>query len=395
MVRDIRLMKQNNINAVRTSHYPDVPEWYDLCDRYGLYLIDEANIESHGIGYDPEKTLGNNPDWQSAHMARTTAMVERDKNHPSVIIWSLGNEAGDGANFTATSSWIRQRDPSRPVHYERAELGPNTDIYCPMYARIEDIVEYAETHHDRPLIMCEYSHAMGNSNGNLKDYWEAILSHDRLQGGFIWDWADQGLRQPVPGRPGETYFAYGGDLEPPGVYNDDNFLCNGLVSPDRVPHPGLAEVKKVYQYITSTPVNLDRGEVEIRNGYAFINLDRFEGFWELEGDGERIAAGRLPELNAAPSRSQVVVIPLPTVNPKPGVEYWLNLSFRLAHDTPWAERGHEVAWEQFELDLRAPAPSLDPSGMPPLVVDEGDGWTLVPVTDSLSASTWRRGPSAP
>ena len=176
MIRDILIMKQHNINAVRTSHYPDVPEWYDLCDLYGLYVIDEANIESHGIGYDPDKTLGNKPEWGKAHLDRTISMVERDKNHPSIIIWSLGNEAGDGVNFTATSWWIRERDPSRPVHYERAELGPNTDIYCPMYADPE-IVEYAENYDDRPLILCEYSHAMGNSNGNLKDYWDAIYSH--------------------------------------------------------------------------------------------------------------------------------------------------------------------------------------------------------------------------
>jgi len=217
-----------------------VPEWYDLTDRYGLYVIDEANIESHGIGYDPDKTLGNKPEWGEAHLDRTISMVERDKNHPSIIIWSLGNEAGDGVNFTATADWIRERDPSRPVHYERAELGPNTDIYCPMYERIPQIVEYAETYDDRPLILCEYSHAMGNSNGNLKDYWDAIYSHERLQGGFIWDWVDQGLRQPVPGRPDEFYFAFGGDFEPPGVYHDDNFLMNGLVSADRVPHPGSA-----------------------------------------------------------------------------------------------------------------------------------------------------------
>jgi beta-galactosidase len=384
MVRDILLMKRNNINAVRTSHYPDVPEWYDLCDRYGLYLIDEANIESHGMGYDPETTLGNNPDWNKAHMARTIAMVERDKNHPSVIIWSLGNEAGDGVNFTATSSWIRQRDPSRPVHYERAELGPNTDIFCPMYARIEEIVEYAETHDDRPLIMCEYSHAMGNSNGNLADYWEAIQGHERLQGGFIWDWVDQGLRQPVPGRPGEFYFAYGGDFEPPGVYHDDNFLCNGLVSADRVPHPGLAEVKKVYQYITVAPVDLARGTVEIRNGYDFIDLTRFDGFWEVRGDDELIASGRLPRLEIEPAGSRRIDIPLPAIVPNPGVEYWLDLSFRLAQDSPWAERGHEVAWEQFKLELEAARPQLAPGETPPLEVEEGGGVTVVSGADFVA-----------
>ena len=377
MVRDILLMKRHNINAVRTSHYPDVPEWYDLCDRFGLYVIDEANIESHGIGYDPDKTLGNKPEWGIAHLDRTVRMVERDKNHPSIVIWSLGNEAGDGVNFTTTSNWIRERDPSRPVHYERAELGPNTDIFCPMYARIEEIVEYAEKYDDRPLIMCEYSHAMGNSNGNLKDYWDAILSHERLQGGFIWDWVDQGLRKPVPGRPGEFFFAYGGDFEPPGVYHDDNFLCNGLVSPDRVPHPGLYEVKKVYQYITARPVDLARGQVEIANGYGFIGLDGIDGFWELKGDDEVLASGRLPALDIAPSESRVVTIPLPAVTPRPGVEYWLDLSFRLSADTLWADRGHEVAWEQFELDLQVESPRLDVAGMAPLTLQKSDGAAVV------------------
>ncbi len=399
MVRDIVLMKQHNINAVRTSHYPDVPEWYDLCDRFGLYLIDEANIESHGIGYDPDTTLGNKPEWGKAHMDRTVNMVERDKNHPSIIIWSLGNEAGDGVNFTATSSWIRQRDPSRPVHYERAELGPNTDIYCPMYARIPEIVEYAETHSDRPLIMCEYSHAMGNSNGNLADYWEAIHSHERLQGGFIWDWVDQGLRQPVPGQPGKFYFAFGGDFEPPGVYNDDNFLMNGLVSADRVPHPGLLELKKVYQYITVTPVDLVRGEVEISNGYAFIDLSRVQGFWEFKGDGEVLASGNLPALGLAPSESRTVNLPLPTVEARPGVEYWLDLSFRLAEAALWADKGHEVAWEQFQLDLEAEAPEMGVKTMTPLDVEQGgdritvsgDGFSVQFDTASGTVSSFTSG----
>jgi len=385
MVRDIRLMKQHNLNAVRTSHYPDVTEWYDLCDFYGLYVIDEANIESHGIGYDPDKTLGNKPEWEKAHLDRTISMVERDKNHPSIIIWSLGNEAGDGVNFTATSGWIRQRDPSRPVHYERAGLGPNTDIFCPMYARIDDIVEYAETHDDRPLILCEYSHAMGNSNGNIKDYWDAIHSHERLQGGFIWDWVDQGLRQPVPGRTDEFYFAFGGDLEPPGVYHDDNFLMNGLVSPDRVPHPGLLETKKVYQHVSITPINLDRGEVEISNGYAFTNLDAFDGFWTVTADDAVLADGRLARLDLEPAESRVITLPLPKISARPGVEYRLDLSLRLPDDTSWAERGHEVAWEQFQMDFGAPAPALDVATMSPLefvqndkqIGVSGDGFTVL------------------
>jgi beta-galactosidase len=377
MIRDIRIMKQHNLNAVRTSHYPNVPEWYDLCDRYGLYVIDEANIESHGIGYDPDKTLGNNPEWRDAHLDRTVSMVERDKNHPSIIIWSLGNEAGDGVNFTATSEWIRERDSSRPVHYERAELGPNTDIFCPMYARIPEIVGYANGDDDRPLILCEYSHAMGNSNGNLKDYWDAIESHEKLQGGFIWDWVDQGLRKPVPNRPGEFYFGYGGDFEPEGVYHDDNFLMNGLVSPDREPHPGLLEVKKVYQYIDVDPVDLSLGKVKITNKYGFLSLDGLDAVWFLKADGEVLLSDRLQALDLEPRQSQIVQIPLLPIESTPGVEYWLELSFRLADDEIWAEAGHEVAWEQFKLDLGAPEHTLEVTEAPPLEVEEAENLVTI------------------
>jgi beta-galactosidase len=197
MIRDLELMKQNNINTVRTCHYPDVPAWYDLCDRYGMYLIDEANIESHGMGYGKE-SLANFPEWLDAHLNRTIRMFERDKNHPSVIIWSLGNEAGDGPNFVATSQWLKQHDPTRPVHYERAGLAAHTDIYCPMYASPKHTAEYASKPQTRPLIQCEYAHAMGNSSGNLWLYWDLIYSRPHLQGGSIWDWVDQGLRKPVP-----------------------------------------------------------------------------------------------------------------------------------------------------------------------------------------------------
>ena len=363
MIEDILLMKRFNLNAVRTSHYPDTPEWYELTDEYGLYVIDEANIESHGIGYDWDKTLGNKPEWGAAHMDRTVSMVERDKNHPSIIIWSLGNEGGDGINFEATSAWIKQRDPSRPVHYERAGLRPHTDIFAPMYHRIPEILAYADNHDDRPLILCEYSHAMGNSNGNFADYWEAIYDHPRLQGGFVWDWVDQGLRQEVPGRPGETYFAYGGDLEPEGVYNDDNFLMNGLVSADRTPHPALWEVKKVYQYVHSELLDRETGRIGVRNRYDFVSLDFVEGSWELTGNGRRLGGGQLPPLTASPGEVQEITLPIAAVmadDPTPeseAVEYWLDLSFRLREDVPWANAGHQVASEQFLVGSRPAAPS--------------------------------------
>jgi len=370
MIRDIELMKQFNINAVRTSHYPNVTEWYDLTDEYGLYVIDEANIESHGIGYEPDKTLGNKPEWTKAHLDRTISMVERDKNHPSIIIWSLGNEGGDGVVFGATSWWIHDRDPSRPVHYERAEMKPHTDIYAPMYARIDDIVEYAENYSDRPLILCEYTHAMGNSNGNLVDYWDAIYHYRQLQGGFVWDWVDQGLLKEVPGRPGETFYGYGGDFEPEGVYHDDNFLMNGLVSADRTPHPGLYEVKKVYQYIRTTAVDLEAGRLEVENLYDFQSLDFVTAYWTLMADGDVLAEGTLPQLETAPTQSEIVTISLPAITPEPGVEYWLNLSFRLTDATPWAEAGHEVAWEQFKLPIAVPAPEADVAAMPELDLEE-------------------------
>ncbi|MHC4180115.1 MAG: glycoside hydrolase family 2 TIM barrel-domain containing protein, partial [Planctomycetota bacterium] len=216
MTRDIRLMKQLNINTVRTSHYPDDPRWYDLCDCYGLYVIDEANVESHGA-----QRLARDPQWRDAHLDRTIRMVERDKNHPSVILWSLGNEAGDGSNFAATSSWIRRRDPSRPVHYEQAGTGPNTDVVCPMYATIQRIVRYGESDPSRPMILCEYAHAMGNSVGNLQDYWDAIEKYPALQGGSICDWVDQRLWKDVPvgdkapaenPRGAKRFLAYGGDF---------------------------------------------------------------------------------------------------------------------------------------------------------------------------------------
>ena len=257
-MQDIRLMKQHNINAVRTSHYPQDPVWYDLCDKYGLYIIDEANIESHGMGYDSDKTLANNPEWLEAHMDRIKRMVERDKNHPCIIIWSLGNEAGNGYNMYQAYNWIKAKDQTRPVQYERAELEFNTDIFCPMYARMESMEKYALKYSDRPLIQCEYAHAMGNSLGNLQDYWNLIYKYDNLQGAFVWDWVDQGLIKYDD--KGNKYWAYGGDFGPKDVPSDENFCMNGLVNPDRTPHPTLFELKKVYQPVYFKDVDLATGK---------------------------------------------------------------------------------------------------------------------------------------
>ncbi len=369
MIKDIRLMKQHNINTVRTCHYPDDPEWYELCDYYGIYLIDEANIESHGMGYRPEVTLANRPEWKDAHLDRIRRMVERDKNHPSVIIWSMGNEAGDGTNFEAASEWIHRHDPSRPVHYERAQLRPHTDIYCPMYDRIEEIVAYAKTKPDRPLILCEYAHAMGNSCGNLQDYWDAIEQYDQLQGGSIWDWVDQGiLKKTSDGRP---YFGYGGDFgDSP---NDGDFCCNGLVLPDRTITPKTIEVKKVYQNIGFKPVDLATGRVEIKNKFFFTDLSGYEFLWSVAEDGTEIESGRMKPLTIGPGESRMVTIPFKAPKPEPEAEYWLRFSVRLAGETSWAPRGHEIAAEQFKLPFGAPPISVEKESLPPLKKSESTG----------------------
>lgn len=365
MERDIQVMKRFNINAVRCSHYPNHPAWYDLCDRYGLYVIDEANIESHGMGYD-DHTLAKDPDWAAAHLDRTVRMVERDKNHPSIIIWSLGNEAGDGPNFVATSKWIKDRDPSRPVHYEQAGQKAHTDIVCPMYPHPRELARYAASPQRRPYIMCEYQHAMGNSSGDFASYWDAIYSQPYLQGGFIWDWVDQALRQPQTSLPlprvlptrgrQPTFWAYGGDFGPPGTPSDDNFCCNGLVTPDREPHPGLFQVKHVYQSIQCRPVNLAGRRVEILNGYFFTHLkDLANGIWRLKADGTIIQQGTLPVLDLEPGARRELAIPVRAFSPVPGAEYHLELAFHLARDLPWARAGHEIAWHEFALPDHAPA----------------------------------------
>jgi beta-galactosidase len=348
MIKDVRLMKEHNINAVRTCHYPDDPEWYDLCDEYGLYVIDEANIESHGMGYRLDVTLANKPEWKKAHLDRIQRMVERDKNHPCVIVWSMGNEAGDGTNFEAASEWIHRRDPSRPVHYERAGLRSHTDIYCPMYARIPHLIRYAEQRRDRPLILCEYAHAMGNSVGNLKDYWDVIEKYDHLQGGFIWDWVDQGIRKTT--EDGREYWAYGGDFGE--EKSDRNFCMNGIVLPDRSITPKLLEVKKVYQYIQMEPVAMARGAIKITNKYDFIDLDRFVIHWEVLEDGKQLLADSIARPNIAPKGAKIFDFGLDKITPKPGSEYLLDVSVRTL--APWGllPDGYVVAREQFVLPHR-------------------------------------------
>lgn len=347
MIKDITLMKQHNINTVRTSHYPYDPRWYELCDEYGLYVIDEANLETHGIGYKWENTLANKPEWLQAHLERNQRMLERDKNHPSVIIWSFGNEAGDGTNFQAVYDWMKMRDPSRPLHYEQARQKSHTDIVCPMYARIENLLDYAKEKRNRPYILCEYQHAMGNSLGNLQDYWDVIESHAQLQGASFWDWVDQGFRKK--NTEGKEFWAYGGDFGE--KMTDRNFLINGLVKPDRAITPKTLEAKKVLQNISVKPADLMKGDVEIVNKYFFTDLNEFEMIWQLMEDGTVIQEGKNVDVSVAPRTSRKITLPINIPHAKSGYEYWLKFGFRLKEDKSWAMKGYEVASEQLKMPI--------------------------------------------
>jgi len=362
ILKDIRMMKSNNINAVRTSHYPQQELWYEMCDKYGLFLVDETDIESHGIGYNKDVTLADKPEWAAAHLDRAQRMVERDKNHPSVIIWSLGNEAGDGNNFLKNYKWIKSRDLTRPVQYERAEKETNaperhTDIMCPMYARIGEIESYAkDTKNDRPLILCEYAHAMGNSTGNLQDYWDVIEKYPKLQGGFIWDWVDQGLLKT--NENGEKYWTYGGDYGEAGIPSDGNFCLNGLVWPDRTPHPGLYEVNKVYQYVGFEPVDLNNGMVRIKNKYDFTNLSEFNFEWEVVSDGIVKQSGKIPIPDMKPKAGLLVQIPVEKIVPAPGAEYFLNIRVSRSDEWNYVPEDHVYASAQFKLPVEGkPVPA--------------------------------------
>lgn len=368
MLKDILTMKAHNLNAVRTSHYPQPELWYELCNKYGLYVIGEANIESHGMGYG-EESLAKDPDWKEAHLYRTRNMFERDKNQPSIIIWSLGNEAGNGVNFYATYDYLKSADQTRPVQYERAILEYNTDIFCPMYMRIEGMEKYAQSNPERPLIQCEYAHAMGNSVGNLQDYWDVIEKYDVLQGGFIWDWVDQGLL--TTNEDGEEFWAYGGDFGPDTVPSDGNFCLNGLVNPDRGVKPHLLEVKKVYQYIGFEPADLKNGVINIKNKYAFRNLSDFSFTWEITGDGNVVKSGTLDEIEALPGEVVPANIDV-SLNAEPGVEYFLNLKAMLKNRDGLLEAGTELAAEQFKLPVFVPAGKVNRANFPAIAVDEND-----------------------
>lgn len=346
MEEDIRLMKQFNINAVRSSHYPNDPYWYELTDKYGMYVIDEANIESHPLAINEATQLGNEASWIPAHIDRTKRMFERDKNHPSIIIWSLGNEAGEGKVFETTYKWLKERDNSRPVQYEPAGTDYYTDIFAPMYPSIEELEKYAQSKPTRPSIMIEYAHAMGNSVGNLKDYWQLIEKYPSLQGGFIWDWVDQSLI--YRNEHGKEYFAYGKDFHP-SLPTDGNFLNNGLVNPLRIPHPHAYEVKKVYQNVKVKALSVDKGQFELFNGFFFTDLSEFNLLWKIEQNG-KLFFTQEQALPSIPSQtSKKITLQLPD-NLDYNKESFITLSVVLKEQTPLFPLKHEIAFEQFKLN---------------------------------------------
>ncbi|MDY1036752.1 beta-galactosidase [Lelliottia sp. CFBP8978] len=404
MRRDIELMKQHNFNAVRCSHYPNHPLWYTLCDRYGLYVVDEANIETHGMV--PMSRLADDPRWLPAMSERVTRMVLRDRNHPSIIIWSLGNESGHGANHDALYRWVKSTDPTRPVQYEGG--GANsvaTDIVCPMYARVDQDQPFPAVpkwsikkwigmpDETRPLILCEYAHAMGNSFGGFAKYWQAFRQYPRLQGGFVWDWVDQALTKRDEN--GQPFWAYGGDFgDKP---NDRQFCLNGLVFPDRTPHPALFEAQRAQQFFTFTLVSTSPLVVEVHSDYLFRQSDNERLRWSVARDGEQLASGEVA-LSVAPQGTQRIEISLPELVAAAG-ELWLNVDVFQVAATAWSQADHRCAWDQWPLP--APlclAPAAVGSGKPELTVTEdalevshqGQRWHFDRISGNLT-QWWHQG----
>ena len=379
MARDVTVMKRHNVNAVRTSHYPNDPRFYALCDRYGLYVIDEADLETHGCR--PVELLSADPAWEAAYIDRAQRMVERDKNHPCVVMWSLGNESGYGVNHDAMARWIRKADPTRLIHYEglaRAQRQHKAkdvplelyDIESEMYTSVERLDEKGRAADDpRPFLMCEYAHAMGQGPGNLKEYWQTIRKHPRLAGGCIWEWADHAIRMRTEG--GAEWFAYGGDFgDQP---NDGNFCCDGLCFPDRVPHTGLVEYKTIIQPVHVEPIDLASGSLRIVNRRDFAPLDDLEGAWTLRVDDRVVGQGALPELTVAAGEAMEAAVPVELPALPPGALVWLDLSFTQKADTLWAERGYEVAFAQFQVPAAAPAaPAVRVADMPQVCVEDDE-----------------------
>jgi beta-galactosidase len=374
MRKDFELMKRHNLNSVRLSHYPQSRMFYELCDELGLYVYDEANIESHGMYYNLGKggTLGNNPEWLTVHLDRIKNMYERNKNYPSVTFWSLGNEAGNGYNFYQAYLWIKNKDKdlmNRPVNYERALWEWNTDMYVPQYPSAKWLEDIGMAGSDRPVVPSEYSHAMGNSNGNLWDQWKAIYKYANLQGGYIWDWVDQGIL--AVDKNGRSYWTYGGDY---GVNtpSDGNFLCNGLVNPDRQPHPAMAEVKYAYQNFGFEMVDAAKGQFRIANRFYFTHSDPYIIQYTVWANDKALGSGKLP-LHLAPQTSEVVTIPLVSVlKVQPGVEYFVNFSVTTKEGDKLIPAGYEVARDQFLLPIKAEKKAFRAGGGKLSVSSNGD-----------------------
>ena len=344
MLQDIKIMKQFNINAVRTCHYPDNNLWYELCDQYGLYVVAEANVESHGMGYK-EETLAKNLLYAKAHLERNQRNIQRGYNHPSIIFWSLGNEAGFGPNFEACYKWIKNEDKTRPVQFEQAGTNDYTDIYCPMYLNYEKSEKYCQGNIDKPLIQCEYAHAMGNSQGGFKEYWDLIRKYPKYQGGFIWDFVDQSLRWE---KNGISFYAYGGDWN---RYDgsDNNFMNNGLISPDRKPNPHMYEVGYIQQSIWATPVDLVNGVINVYNENFFRDLSSYYAEWSLVANGEVIQTGLLQDLNVNPQQTKQVKLNYTIDGICPEKELLLNIAFKLKKAETLLPAGHVVAKNQLTV----------------------------------------------
>lgn len=372
MRKDLQLMKQHNINSVRLSHYPQARRFYELCNEYGLYVYDEANIESHGMYYNLRRggSLGNNPEWLIPHLDRVTNMFERNKNHPSVTIWSLGNEAGNGYNFYQAYLKVKDADRNlmnRPVCYERALWEWNSDMYVPQYPSAAWLEQIGKAGSDRPVVPSEYSHAMGNSNGNLALQWDAIYRYDNLQGGYIWDWVDQGL--DAIDENGTLFWKYGGDYGT-DMPSDGNFLCNGIVNPDRRPHPAMAEVKYVHQNFAFEAVDVSAGKFRAFNRFYFTNSANYTLRYLLTENGRQIAQGSLA-INLKPQSSQEITVPLSGLKTKPGAEYFLNFEVIQKKAEGLIPSGHIVASEQFRLPVKGDKETYrSPAGSPALQAQE-------------------------
>ncbi len=380
MLKDIYLMKQHNINAVRTSHYPQPTLWYDLCDIHGILLIDEANIEAHGCGTGYHESYVNfhpshREEWKGTHHDRVRSMVERDKNHPSVIIWSMGNESSDGEVYGEMYEWIHQRDNTRPVQLEQGYGGKHTDIICPMYSPFNELERYASRKLSKPYIMCEYAHAMGNSTGNLREFYDIINRSPHMQGGFIWDWVDQGI--DATGRDGRHYWAYGGDFGAWMYTHDENFCCNGLVLPDRTPHPGLMEVKKVYQDIEFEYID---GKLRIYNNFMFTNLSKYSFRYDVKAEGKIVFEKALEGIKCAPGKYVDVAITLPEM--EGGKEYTLNMEATSTTQSilhPDVTENITIATEQHILQ---PYDFTHTTPEGTLEIEEGDGWLVAYAGDT-------------